>query len=121
MDGDFPDMPALAAYRLALGSSFGDTVAQWLKNPPANAGDTGWIPGSERSFGGGNDNPLWYSCLVKPTDRDARWAAVCGVAKESATPEHARAVAPWLPRELLLLKMTHSAFQGGQSLNFEFI
>ena len=64
---------------------------------------------------------LWYSCLMKPTDRDARWAAVCGVAKESAAPERARTVAPRLPRELLLLKMTHSAFQGGQSLNFEFI
>ena len=36
-----------------------------LKNPPANAGDTGSIPGSERSPGGGNGNPLQYSCLKK--------------------------------------------------------
>ena len=29
MDGDYSDIPALAAYRLALGSSFGDMVVQW--------------------------------------------------------------------------------------------
>ena len=39
-----------------------------VKNPPANAGDAGdtcSIPGSGRSPGGGNDNPLQYSCLEK--------------------------------------------------------
>ena len=43
-----------------------------VKNPPANAGDTrdaGWIPGSGRSPGGRNGNPLRYSCLKKPMDR----------------------------------------------------
>ena len=35
-----------------------------VKNLPANAGDTGWIPGSERSFGEGKGNPLRYSYLV---------------------------------------------------------
>ena len=34
-----------------------------VKNPPANAGDTGLIPGLGRSTGEGNDNPLQYSCL----------------------------------------------------------
>ena len=34
-----------------------------VKNPPANAGDAGSIPGSGRSPGGGNGNPLQYSCL----------------------------------------------------------
>ena len=34
-----------------------------VKNPPANAGNAGSIPGSERSPGGGNGNPLQYSCL----------------------------------------------------------
>ena len=34
-----------------------------VKNLPANAGDTNLIPGSGRSSGGGNDNPLQYSCL----------------------------------------------------------
>ena len=33
-----------------------------------NAGDLGSIPGSGRSPGEGNGNPLWYSCLQNPTD-----------------------------------------------------
>ena len=43
-----------------------------IKNPPANAGDardTGSIPGSGRSPGEGNSNPLQYSCLGNPMDR----------------------------------------------------
>ena len=40
-----------------------------VKNPPANAGDTGLIPGSGRSPGGGNGNPLQYSCLENLMDR----------------------------------------------------
>ena len=36
-----------------------------VKNPPANAGDMGLIPGSERSPGRGNGNSLQYSCLGK--------------------------------------------------------
>ena len=42
--------------------------------PPANLGDardTGSIPGSRRSPGGGNGNPLEYSCLQNPVDRGA--------------------------------------------------
>ena len=42
-----------------------------VKNPPANAGgarDAGSIPGSGRSPGGGNGNPLQYSCLESPRD-----------------------------------------------------
>ena len=41
---------------------------------PANAedaGDAGWIPGSERSPGEGNSNPLQYSCLESSMDRQA--------------------------------------------------
>ena len=56
-------------------------VAQWLKNLPANAGDTSSIPGSGRSPGEGNGNPLWYSYLENPMDRGAWWAIVHGVAK----------------------------------------
>ena len=56
-----------------------------LKNPPANAGDTGSIPGSERSPGVGNGNPLQYSCLENSTNGEARWATVHEVAKESDT------------------------------------
>ena len=43
--------------------------------------DLGSIPGSERSPGGGNGNPLQYSCLENPTDRGAWRTAVHGVAK----------------------------------------
>ena len=52
-----------------------------IKNPPANAGDAGLIPGSGRSSGDGNGNPLQYSHLGNPTDREARWATVSGVAE----------------------------------------
>ena len=40
-----------------------------------NAGDPGSIPGSGRSFGEGNGNPLQYSCLENPMDRGA-WQAI---------------------------------------------
>ena len=49
-----------------------------VKSLPANAGDirdTGSIFGSGRSPGGGNGNPLQYSCLENPMDRGA-WQAV---------------------------------------------
>ena len=42
----------------------------------------GSTPGSGRSPGGGNGNPLQYSCLKNPTDRGAWWAIVHGVTKE---------------------------------------
>ena len=46
-----------------------------------NEGDPGSVPGSGRSPGEGNDNPLQYSCLENPMDRGAWWATVHGVAK----------------------------------------
>ena len=46
-----------------------------------NAGDLGSMPGSGRSPGEGNGNPLQYSCLENPTDGGAWWATVQGVAK----------------------------------------
>ena len=46
-----------------------------------NAGDLGSIPGSGRSPGEGNGNPLQYSCLENPMDGGAWWAAVHGVTK----------------------------------------
>ena len=45
-------------------------------------------PGSERSPGGGNGNPLQYSCLVNPMDRGAWWAAVQGVARSQTRLSH---------------------------------
>ena len=50
-----------------------------------NAGDLGSIPGSGRSLGEGNGNPLQYSYLENSIDRGAWWASVHGVAKESDT------------------------------------
>ena len=52
-----------------------------IKNPPANSGDVGSMPGSGRSIGEGNDNPLQYSCLGNPMDSRAWLAAVHWVAK----------------------------------------
>ena len=47
-----------------------------IKNPPANAGNLGSIPGWGRSPGEGNGNSLQYSCLGNPMDRQAWQAAV---------------------------------------------
>ena len=50
-----------------------------VKNPSANAEDLrdlGLIPGLERSFEEGKDNPLQYSCLENPMDRGAWWVTV---------------------------------------------
>ena len=46
-----------------------------------NAGDAGWIPGSERSPGGGNGNPVQYSCVGNPMDRGALWTTIHGAPK----------------------------------------
>ena len=46
-----------------------------------NAGDPGLIPGSLRSPGEGNGNPLQYSCLENSMDGGIWWATVHGVAK----------------------------------------
>ena len=54
------------------------------KNPPANAGDirdVGSIPGLGRSPGGGQGNPLQYSCLENPTDRGDWWLQSIGLQK----------------------------------------
>ena len=54
-----------------------------VKNPPANEGDAGSIPGSGRSPAEGNGKPLQYSSLGNPMDRGAWRATVHGAAKES--------------------------------------
>ena len=50
-----------------------------------NSGDLGLILGLGRSPGGGNGNPLHYSCLANPRNRGDWWATVHGVVKESDT------------------------------------
>ena len=65
-----------------------------VKNPPASAGDLGLIPGSGRSSGEGNGNPLQYSCLGNPMGRGA-W----------------KGYRPWSRKELVItewLKHTHT-------------
>ena len=62
-----------------------------VKNLPANAGGAGLIPGLGRFPGGGNGNPLQYSCLGNPQDRETWWATVHGLAKELDMTEHSTA------------------------------
>ena len=54
---------------MGITMTLGFQGAAVVKNPPVNAEDTGSIPGSGRSPGEGNDNPLPYSCLEIPMDR----------------------------------------------------
>ena len=67
-----------------MGFHWGFPGGSVTKNLPANAGDAGGagsIPGSGRSPGVENGNPLQYSCLENPMDRGAWWAVVHGVTK----------------------------------------
>ena len=52
-----------------------------VKASACNLGDLGSIPGSGRSPGEGNGNPLQYSCLENPMDGGAWWTTVHGVTK----------------------------------------
>ena len=61
-------------HSLAMGGSDGKESAR-------NAGELDLFPGLGRALGGGNGNPLQYSCLGNPMDRGAWWATVHGVAK----------------------------------------
>ena len=56
-----------------------------VKNLPANAGDSGSIPGPEKAFGEGNGKPLQFSCLENPMDRGSWSATVHGVAELDMT------------------------------------
>ena len=64
-------------------------LCRWysVKHPPANAGDVGSIPGSDRCPGEGNGYPLQYSCLENPMDRVTWQATVHGGHKDSDTTE----------------------------------
>ena len=75
--------PSTAA-RSGATASMGFPGGAAVNSPPASEGDArdaGSVPGSGRPLGGGNGNPLQYSCLGNPMDRGACWATVLGVAK----------------------------------------
>ena len=57
-----------------------------VKNLPANAEDAGSTPESERFPRGGNGNPLQYSCLGNPIDKEAWWFTIHGVAMNQTQP-----------------------------------
>ena len=66
-------------------------ASQVVKNPPANARDTrdmGSIPGSGRSPGVGNGNPLRYSFLENSMERGIWWAKVHGITKSQTEYTH---------------------------------
>ena len=88
-------------YRYTLCFSGGAVV----KTPPANAGNAGLIPGSGRSPGVGNDNPLQNSCLENPMDSGAWQVTVHGVAK-SQTPLSMHACTDKHDNPLKYLKIT---------------
>ena len=82
---DFTFLPVLFGY-----SSFCTDLPMILEGFPGGSevkasayitGDLGSIPGSGRSPGEGNGNPLQYSCLENPVDGGAWWAIVHGVTK----------------------------------------
>ena len=73
-------------FHFILSSILRTGLPRWLsgKESTCNAGDTGdmdSIPGSGRSPGVGNGNPLQYPCLENSIDRGTWWATVHGVAK----------------------------------------
>ena len=68
-----------------MGSVRGFPSGTVVRNLPANAGDMGLIPGLGRSPGGGNGNPLQYSCLGNSLEGGVWEATVHGVAKKSDT------------------------------------
>ena len=63
------------------GISWGFSSGSDGKESTCNAGDLGSIPGLGRSPADRNGNPLQYSCLENPKDREAWWATVVGSAK----------------------------------------
>ena len=60
-----------------------------VKTPPVNAAEMGSIPGSGRSLGGGNGNPLQYSCPENSMDRQAWQATGLQGVRHDLVTEHA--------------------------------
>ena len=71
----------IQGYKEGLRDTVGFPGGSAVKNLPAKAEDVGLNPGSGRSLGGGNGNPLQYSWLGNPMNRGAGWARVHGISK----------------------------------------
>ena len=80
------DEPPLRWFRDCFSSDGASLVAQLVKNG-CNSGDLGLIPGSGRSPGEGNGNPLQYSCLENPHGQKRKAGYCPWDHKESATTE----------------------------------
>ena len=74
-----------------------------VKESASNAGDLGSIPGSGRSPGEGNGNPLQDSCLENPMDGGVWWATVHGVAKSQTRQSDFTTILPSAPFILAFL------------------
>ena len=79
--GFFFSVSSFSSLTFYLSVSMGFPGVSDDKESACNAGDPGLIPGSVRSPGEGNGNPLQYFCLENFMDRGACWAKVLGVAK----------------------------------------
>ena len=88
--GDLPD-PGIEPWSptLQADSLLSESPRPVVKNPPRRLRKRGSIPGTGQSPGGGNGNPLQYSCLGNSKDRGAGWSPVPGGCKESDMTEHA--------------------------------
>ena len=73
------------------------------KESACNVGDLGSVPGSGRSPGEGNGNPLQYSCLGNPMDRGAWQAIVHGVTESDMTEQLTLTYLPCVPAIIFLL------------------
>ena len=82
----YPDQDAdTSSFKWDLQLRRASLVAQMVKKSTCNMGDLGLIPGLGRSLGGGNGNPLQYSCLGNLMDTGAWQATVYEAAKELDT------------------------------------
>ena len=80
--GELGGLPSMGLHR--IGHDYSDLAAAAAaegKESACNTGDLGSIPGSGRSPGEENANPLQYSCLENSMGRGAWWATVHGVAR----------------------------------------
>ena len=74
-----------STYKALVKTEFTTIHSSVSKDSACNAGDPSLIPGSGRSPGEGNGNPLQYSCLENPMDKGAWQATVHGSQEVDAT------------------------------------